>query len=557
MRVLRRLGVVNLGANARLALANPNLRRLAVGWGGWITGESAYVVALLVFAYQGGGTADVAIVGALRVVPAGLLAPLGSALADRYPRAAVIATVHAASAALMLAMTAAVALHLSLVAVDVLVIVTAAVSSPFRPAVNALIAQVVDRPEELTAANSLYSFVEAAGTLFGPVLAAILLRLTSAEFVFLAIAGVLAVAASVTSGIRTDYRAALVGASVGWRAAALEPLLGFVTVGRTPGVRLVFALFTAQAMMRGLLNVFVVVAAVTVLGLGQAGVGSVFAIVGVGGIVGSFASMGLIRLRGLASAFAGGLSLWGLPFVAIGLWTNRSVAFAALAALGLGNAVLDVSGFTLFQRVLPDHLLGRAFGALWTSVTLAVAAGSLIAAPLVSAFGLQRAMIVSGSALVVMLALSWPALRHLDRQVVVPERELTLLRALPLFAPLPLVSIERLARSLHREEVREGVDVVRQGDAGDRYYVVEHGRFSVLVNAQQARILGPGDSFGEIALLHQERRSATVRALVDGEVCWLDGRTFVLAVTGHRPTDRAALDIARGHLEADRARSPR
>jgi MFS family permease len=554
---LRRLRMSGLAANGRLVVGNANLLRLGLGWGGWITGEAAYVVALLVIAYQRGGTTAVAVVSALRVVPAAFLAPVGAVLADRYPRAAVIAGVQAGWAALMLVMTAAVALKLSLAAVDVLVVVTAAVSSPLRPAVNALIAQLVDRPEELTAANSLYSFVEAAGTLLGPVLAAVLLGVTSDQMVFLGVALILAITASATSGIATEFRLPVLGRSGGWRAAALEPLLGFATVSRTAGVRLIVALFAAQAMMRGLLNVFVVVAAVSALALGQAGVGSLLAVVGAGGIAGSLASMTLIRRRGLAPAFAGGLSLWGLPLVFIGLWTNRPVALVALAALGVGNAVEDVSGFTLFQRVLPDHLLGRAFGALWASVTLAMAIGSLLAAPMVSAMGLRRAMIISGTALLVMLALSWRALRHLDRHVVAPERELALLRALPLFKPLPLVSIERLARSLHREQVHEGVDVVRQGDRGDRYYVVDHGRFGVSVDGREARTLGPGDSFGEIALLRQERRSATVRALEDGEVYWLDGRTFVLVVTGHGPTDRTALDIAHGHLAADRERLSR
>jgi len=556
VRVLRVFGGSSPGAHARLALANANLLRLAVGWGGWITAEAAYIVALLVIAYRSGGTAAVAIVAALRVVPAALLAPLGAALADRYPRAWVIAVVQAAWAALMLLTAAAVALHLAIAVVDVLVIVTAAVSSPFRPAVNALIPQLVDRPEELTAANSLYSLVEAAGTLIGPLLAAVLLDLTSAPWVFLAIAAILAAAASATWGITTEFRAPPLVAAGGWRAA-MEPLLGFATLSRTAGVRLVFALFAAQTLMRGLLNVFVVVAAVAVLGIGQAGVGSLFAVVGAGGILGSLVSMGLIRRRGLAPVFATGLSMWGLPLVVIGLWTSRPVAFAALAVLGLGNAILDVSGFTLMQRVMPDHLLGRAFGALWASVTLTLALGSLIAAPLISAFGLQRAMVVSGAALVMVVGLSWPALRQLGRQVVVPEHELDLLRALPLFGPLPLVSIERLARSLHREHVCAGVDVVRQGDQGDRYYVVEQGRFRVIVDGRDAGTLSAGDSFGEIALLHRERRSATVRALADGDVYWLDGRTFVLAVTGHAPTDQAALHIAGEHLEADRQRSTR
>lgn len=136
-----------LRAKAQLALANGNLWRLALGWCGWITAESAYSVVVLVIAYQAGGTAAVAVVGALRALPRAFLAPLGSALADRYPRALVIVAVQAARAALVLLMAATVALHASVAIVYVVVLVIGAVSSPFRPAVYALIAQLVDRPE--------------------------------------------------------------------------------------------------------------------------------------------------------------------------------------------------------------------------------------------------------------------------------------------------------------------------------------------------------------------------------------------------------------------------
>ena len=542
-------------ARLRLAVANANVLRLALGWCGWITAESAYAVVVLVIAYQAGGTPAVAVVGALRALPRAILAPLGSALADRYPRANVIVAVQAARAGLVLLMAGAVALRLSVALVYVVVLVIGAVSSPFRPAVYSLIAQLVDRPDELTAANSLYSFVEAAASLVGPVLAAVLLQVTSAQIVFVLVSATLAVAAALTSGIRTEFRApAHDGSATGWRDT-LDPLRGFALLSRTPGVRLVFALFSAQMLMQGLLTVFVVVAAVTLLGLGEPGVGSLLAAVGAGGIAGAVVAMAVIKRRGLAPAFAAGLSLWGIPLIVIGVWANRPVAFVALAAVGLGNAVESVSGFTLFQRVVPDHLLGRAFGALWSSVTLTMAVGSLLAAPMISAFGLRTAMIASGSALLLLLALSWPGLRHVDRHVRVPERELALLRGLPLFQSLPLVSLERLARSLRREHVRCGDDVVTQGDPGDRYYVIDRGSFTVLVDGREVASLGAGAGFGEIALLHQERRSATVRAASDGEVYSLDGRTFVLAVTGHVPTDRTALDIARGHLDADRARA--
>jgi MFS family permease len=324
----------------------------------------------------------------------------------------------------------------------------------------------------------------------------------------------------------------------------LEPLAGFPALTATAPTRALFAVLEAQCAMRGLLNVFVVAAAVTVLGIGEAGTGPLFAALGVGGLLGATAAMPLGGSGRLAAPFVGGMTLWGLPIIVIALWPRPAVAWLALVVVGIGNAIADVTGFTVFHRLIPDHLLGRAFGALWGSAAAGVAVGSLAAAPLIEQVGLRPAMAGSGAVMAVLPLLLWPVLRRVDTEVAVDEERIALLRRLPLFAPLSRLSLEHLARRATPVEVGAGEVVVRQGDVGNRFYAIEAGDLVARVDGVDLSSMSSGDGFGEIALLHARRRTATVVAVTPARLVTLDGADFVAAVTSNVGAESVGLSLA-------------
>jgi MFS family permease len=321
-----------------------------------------------------------------------------------------------------------------------------------------------------------------------------------------------------------------------------------------PGLRglgsawFVVALFVAQRFARGMLTVLLVAAAIDLLGMGVAGVGLLGAAIGFGGLVGGVVAVGLIGRRRLAPAFVGAAVLWGVAVLMPGVIAIPAAALAFLAAGGLGKVVLDVSGFTLLQRTVPDDLRGRVLGILEGLVTAALALGSVVAAALIETLGPAGALIVGGAVPLVAAAITGPALARADDAAVVPEAELRLLRAVPMFRPLDLSTLEHLAGALRREEIPAGHDVVREGELGERFYIVESGTFEALVDGRLVRTLGPLDSFGEIALLRDIPRTATVRAIEDGVVASVEREHFLSAVSSHRESSDAAEDVIRSRL---------
>jgi MFS family permease len=388
----------------------------AASWGAWVTADAASLVVLSVIAYSAGGLSAVGVVGAARVLPAAIAAPWGAILTDRYPRVRILAAMHVVGALQLLALGLAAALHESLPVLCALVALGALLSALARPATSALVPQLVAGPDELTGANALASTTEAAATLLGPALAGVLLVAVAPPMACVVVALVSLAGAAVTLGIKPaacGRPVEVLGAGRRLRelVAGVEALLGERRVAA------IFGLFMAQAVMRGLLNVFVVAAAVSLLGLGEAGAGGLLSLLGLGGLLGAGLSMGVAAGRRLALPFAAGVAAWGLAVLAIAAWPAPGVAWLALAGLGLGNAVEDVAGLTLLHRLIPDHRLGRFFGVFWGVVSASVAAGSLGAPALIALFGVRGAMALSGAMLVVLVLAVWGQVRQPDEGV--------------------------------------------------------------------------------------------------------------------------------------------
>lgn len=541
---------------ARAALGNPGLVRLLASWGGWTTAEWGLLVALSVVAFDRGGPVAVGLVGVVQVLPGALLGPLTGVVADRRSRPRVLAVVHGCWCLMVLGQAALVAAGAPLVAVLALLGAGSVAAALFKPCVTALVPQLVRDPAELVSANAAYSLAEAAGTVAGPLLAGALLAVAGPPVGLACLAVVPAAAAVVSLLIRTDHQPARARAASGVRVL-LEPLRGFPAL-LAPGARLVFGVFLAQTAMRGLLNVFVVVLALTsAAGAGGATTGVLFAVIGVGGLVGALGSVGAGRGGHRARWFALGALLWGLPVLVIGLWPHPVVALVALSALGLGNALLDVNGFTLLHRLVPDHLAGRAFAAFWSATDGALALGAVLAPVLIAGLSLPAAMVVTGAVLALAPVLLWPWLRRVDAHAGAHPDEVALLRGVPLLAPMSGVALERLARRTRAADVPAGRVVVRQGEPGDLYHLIAAGRFAVDLDGAVLRELGPGQAFGEIALIDARPRTATVTALEPSRLLSVDGESFVAAVTGHRGAERVAREVIDAMLPSVSGPPPR
>jgi MFS family permease len=470
------------------------------------------------------------------MLPAAVGAPFTAVLADRFPRRRVMLVADLLRSGALAGAAVAAFSDAPAVVVYVLVALVSLVATAFRPAQAALLPSLARTPDELTAANVTSSTVESVAAFAGPALGGAVVAATSVGAAFAVTAGTFLWSAFLLSGIRGEPRPA---AERGREPIPAAILGGFRVLAREGGLRLLVGLFAAQTLVYGALSVLLVVSALELLDLGESGLGYLYSALGVGGVVGALLSAALVGRRGLATAFGVGVVAWGVPIALVGVWPSAAPALVFLALVGAANTVVDVSGLTLLQRAVPDQVLARVFGVLETLVLVAVAVGSAVAPLLVSAFGIRGALVATGAFLPVATALAWSGLRRLD-EVAAPTAELELLRAQPLFAPLAAPTLENLAGDLVPVSVAAGEEVVRAGEPGDRFYVVAAGDLDVIVDGRPAGSLGPGDHFGEIALLRDVPRTATVRATTDARLYALARDDFLAAVTGHPASAEAA-----------------
>ena len=525
----------------RAVFANADLRRIELALAGSVTGEWAYAIALAVFAFDRGGAAAVGLVGLIRFLPAALAAPFAAVLGDRFPRGRVMVGADVLRAMAMGAAGACAIAGAPAGLVYALAGCVAIVSTAFRPAQAAVLPSLARSPEELTAANVASTTIESVGSFVGPALGGLLLAATSAGTVFLATA-----ATFVWSGSLLVFVSAPgVPERIEAPGLGTEALAGFKTIMAQARLRLVVALYGAQTLVNGALNVLIVVAALDLLDLGKSGPGFLNSAIGIGGLAGVVVALALVGRRRLASDFGLGLVLWGIPIALVGVWPHEAPALVLLAVLGIGNTLVDVAALTLLQRSAPDEVLARVFGVIEFVLIGAVGLGAILAPALISGLGIRGALLVTGGFLPVLAALAWPRLVRIDAEAAVPERELALLRGLPIFAPLPAATIEHLAGSLRLRRAQSGEEIIREGEPGDRFYVVGSGEVDVSADGRSLGSLGAGDSFGEIALLRPVARTATVVARGEVELFTLDRDEFVAAVTGH-PESRDAADAVIG-----------
>jgi MFS family permease len=524
---------------------NRDVLRVELAWGGSIAAEWAHFVAFGVFAYEEGGASYVGIAGLVRLLPAALIAPFAASLGDRFSRERFL---------LALTLVGAVALGGSAAAfyagAGVLVFVFAALFglavTLIRPALQALLPSLARTPEELIASNGATSTVESLGTLIGPLFAGMVVSFADAGLVFAFGAAALLLAGMLLARVRVEGRLEL-SASEG--SARELVTAGFRAIARAPRARLVVMLIAAQAFVRGCLNVLIVVAAFQVLHAGGEAVGYMTAALGVGGLLGAFGAMTLGGRR-LAVAFGVALAFWGLPIMLMAPWPELAGAIVLLAVIGAANSVEDVAAFTLLQRLVPDRVLTRVLGVLWSLAMGGVAVGSITAPIVIHAFGPRPAFVAVGAILPLLALAAYRRLAEIDRAVV-PAPELVLIQQVPMFVPLSIAAKERVAASLAEEPVEAGQVVIRAGEIGDRFYIVGDGELEISVDGMTTTAR-EADYFGEIALLRDVPRTATVTALADSRLYALQREDFLAAVTGHEAAHAAGHAVAEERIARTR-----
>lgn len=515
-------------------LRNRDLRGLELAWAFSIVSTWAYSIAVVVFSFEQGGATAVGVVGLLRWLAAGVVSPFAALLADRYERRAVMVASDLMRAALVAGAAAAVLADASAYIVYVLATLVSIAGTPFRPAEAALTPQLVRTPDELGAANVVASAIESSAIFAGPALGGLVLSWTSVSTTFLVTAGGVAISAVLILRIHPTAEPEAEDESAG--EIREELLEGFRAIFKSRSVALLVALFAAQTFVDGLLSVLIAVVALDYLSGGASTVGWLNAASGIGGLLGAGLAGVLVGRGKLAADFGLGVLLFGLPLALLATWKSEGLAVVLLAGVGIGNTLADVSGMTLLQRVTPPAVVGRVFGVLESVLLLAVALGAGVAPALISAFGTRGALVVGGLFLPALVVPSFGVLRRIDAAATVARPDIDLLQGVSFFASLPETMLERLAAGAERVRVSAEADVVKQGEAGDRFYVVAEGELGVTVDGAEVATLHDGDYFGEIALLRDVPRTATVRARRDSTLLMLDRNDFLTAVNGYAPS---------------------
>jgi hypothetical protein len=416
----------------------------------------------------------------------------------------------------------------------------------YRPAHSALLPSICTTAIELTSANVMRGFLDSASALLGPLLAGVLVGPLGIAGVFAVIAATAFWSSWLIS--RVDYEAPPRLVEPAPRRAAAEAIEGVAIITREPDLRLLTTLGSLQTFTRGCFAVFAVVVALHLLGLPESGVGVLTAGFGAGAVIGSFATSLLVGSSGLGRWLAVGVAGWGIPFIALSVAPNEVVAVALLAVVGIANAIVDVSYFTLLQWLVPDELMGRVFASDEAVLTLSVAVGSLVAPALIGLFGIRGALLVAGLLTPIGAFLALSRLRELDSRVHIAGETVAFLQRVAMLAPLPLATITQLAANTSTEKASPGTVVIEEGTTGDDFYVIADGQAEVLVGGVSVRLLARTDCFGEIAALTGRRRISTVRADTELELLRFDASQFVRAVTGYAASHTAASALVHERL---------
>lgn len=533
----------------RAALLHRDYRLLVAASSISQTGDWLYNVALLVWVYDATGSGGwVAFVTVARLVPYVVVGPFGGVVADRYERRRVLIVSDVLRAVLMFVLAAVTALDGPVAAAAALACLTTAVGTAYRPSVVAMLPEIVGE-RDLAAANATESVVENLSVVVGPAIGAGLLVVGSTTFSFVVNGATFLVSAALAVGLRVRSRGDVTRRDDGRSIWAGHVVHGFRELGQTANARVFGGYMLGKAFIYGIQTVVLVLVAGEQLEAGADGVGIFYAALGIGGIVGAAIVSRLARSARLGAVLYGSLLLTSVPMAALAWSLSGESAFTLVMMSSIGAVVLDVLALTQLQRAVPSDVLGRVWGALDALAVAAIIVGSLVVSPAIELLGKDPAFVALALAVPLAGLVGVRALLRADGEsIALLERIGPAVAAFERVAVLEDADravIERLALAAIVEQVPMGADVVVQGEPSEHFYVVESGRLDVFVQSnggasEAVNVLGAGDWFGEIGLLHDLPRTATVRARWPSQVWRIDGSELLDALNA-APTLSATL----------------
>jgi MFS family permease len=520
-----------------------SLRTLLGAWllacaAGW-----AFSVAIAVYAFDHSGATAVGLVLAARLLPAVLAAPLTGWLIDRIGRGSVVAGACALQGACLGASAAVMTAHGSLWPIVVLAAITGAAATAPRPALEALMPALAKTPEELTHATATWGAIDNTGFLLGGGAGAASMALLGAGAVTAVAAGLFVAAAFLA--LRLPWVTATETDEPEVETAGLaDALAGLRTLGEAPSLRVAFLLLAGLLVVEGATEVQLPALSIGHLHMGNGGPGELYIVWGIGGVLGSAVLLALVRRRGYGLALLVGCVSFA---VGVGVAGADGIPLALLAMLpaGVGMALVEVAFMALVPRLADDAVAGRVYGLAEVAYSGAAGIGALLAPPLIHWLGTPGSLAAGGVAFGLLAVGASATLARLDTGQEKASRVRELLRGVSFLAPLPLPRLERLVRGAHPLVVPAGGTVFRAGELGSEFYVIDEGSVEV---EEYGRQQGPGSGFGEIALLLDIPRTATVRAVTDVRLWRITRRAFLAAVSAHGDVGRLAHATVDEHL---------
>lgn len=520
--------------------ARTRVRLLHLSWGTSAVATWTFQLALAVLAFQEAGVGGVGAAGVASTLPAGLVSPLAGMLVDRLRRWDVVVGTLALRAVLTAGVLATAAADLPFALLLVLAAAENVVRTGHKPAHAALLLDAARSPDELARVNAVWAGLDNATFMLASLLVGAVLAWQGAGVAVGLAAGVFLLALLPTLLLARDavpaYRAAARGPGDAAGSGVRRGVAGVLAVLRDAEVRLVILLMAVGFTAVGMINVFVVVLAVDVFDLGEDGVGWLNAAWGVGGAAAAGVALRLLAGGRLPHGLAVGLLLLGVPVAVVGGWSDVGVGVAMIVLVGLGFGLVEAAGQSLLQRVSSDEVLGRTFALLGSAYLLCGGLGAVLVPLLLERLTVGESLLLTGAVVTVTTAACWPRLARLRRETTPAAADLVLLRRVEVFGALPMLVVETMAvRTRHRHAERDEV-VVRAGDPGTEFFVVVDGEVAVSDTPAPVPPLGAGDYFGEIALLLDTTRTATITATRPSDLLVLDREAFATACGGHAYT---------------------
>jgi MFS family permease len=538
---------VEMASSARLlieALRVRDLRRVLAAYLGFNVAKMANFIAILIYAYEVGGSPALGLVAFVMLAPAAVFAPVGATLGDRFRREVMLTVAYAVFAATSAAVAIALYVEWPVGVIYILAAVNATVLTLVRPFHESLLPALARTTEQLAAGYVAGGTIENLGWIGGPLLAGFTAAAWGTSAVFVITTVLLLIGTVLVWGVRT---ATVVEPATGQNAVQMT-LEGFGAF-RESRPRVILLLLNSVVFLAGVVEVAIIVLAFEVFGSEDTGVAWLNTVIGVGAAAGSVLAVLLIGRRHLAPSMWRGLVLIAASVSLIPVFRSQVAALVALAIMGAGWTFVDVSGRIMLQRVIPLGGLSRAFGVLEGSSMAAQALGSAAGAILIGWLGVGWAPVGGSLLLVIVLLVNHRALQAADVGVVVPIEHLHLLRSIRMFAALGPAELERLATSADEESVGPGTAVCVQGETGERFYLVERGTARVVRDGVDVASLGTGDFFGEIALLRDIPRTATVEAMGDLDLLVLQRGPFLDAIKSSACQIEAARAVSQTRMD--------